>query len=177
MADANPDLERDKRIENAIKDVAEGSSIRKAASKWGVPRSTVQDKCSGRTKRMRCGPLPFITKAEEEWLATWLIERAKRGFGLTVAEFLDSVKIFLDKDNRETPFKENRLGQKWFRSFIKRNPQVRLRNARPLDKKRAKISADDVDQWFTEYEKFILENGLSNEPAQIWNCDESGFDL
>lgn len=37
MADANPDLERDKRIENAIKDVAEGSSIRKAAGKWGVP--------------------------------------------------------------------------------------------------------------------------------------------
>lgn len=177
MADANPDLERDKRIENAIKDVAEGSSIRKAASKWGVPRSTVQDKCSGRTKRMRCGPLPFITKAEEERLATWLIERAKRGFGLTVAEFLDSVKIFFDKDNRETPFKENRPGRKWFRSFIKRNPQVRLRNARPLDKKRAKISAEDVDQWFTEYEKFILENGLSNKPAQIWNCDESGFDL
>ena len=154
MANANPDLERDKRMENAIKAVEEGSSIRKAASKWGVPRSTVQDMCSGRTKR-----------------------RAKRGFGLTVAEFLDSVKRFLDKDNRKTPFKENRPGRKWFRSFIKRNPQVRLRNARPLDKKRAKISAEDVDQWFTEYEKFILEKGLSNKPSQIWNCDESGFDL
>ena len=94
MADAYPDLERDKRIENAIKDVAEGSSIRKAATKWGVPRSTLQDKCSGRTKRMRCGPLPFITKAEEERLATWLIERAKRGLGLTVAEFLDLFKYF-----------------------------------------------------------------------------------
>ena len=177
MAEANPDLERDKCIENAIKEVEEGSSIRKAASKWGVPRSTVQDKCSGRTKRMRCGPLPFITKAEEERLATWLVERAKCGFGLTVAEFLDSVKRFLDKDNRKTPFKDNRPGRKWFRSFIKRNPQVRLRNARPLDKKRAKISAKDVDQWFTEYEKFILENGLSNKAAQIWNCDESGFNL
>ena len=126
---------------------------------------------------MKCGPLPFITKAEEERLAIWLIERAKRGFGLTVAEFLDCVKKFLDKDNRETPFKENRPGRKWFRSFMKRNPQVRLRNARPLDKKRAKISAEDVDQWFIEYEKFILENGLHNKPAQIWNCDESGFDL
>ena len=84
MANANPDLERDKHMENAIKAVEEGSSIRKAASKWGVPRSTVQDMCSGWRKRMRRGPLPFITKAEEERLATWLIERAKRGFGLTV---------------------------------------------------------------------------------------------
>lgn len=101
-------------------------------------------------------------------LVTWLIERVKRGFGLTVAEFLDSVKIFLDKDNRElSPFKENRPLRKWFRSFIKRTPQVRLRNAGPLDKKCAKISAEDVDQWFTEHEKFILENGLSHKPAQI----------
>ena len=64
---------------------------------------------------MRCGPLPFITKVEEEGLATWLIERAKRGFGLTVAELLDSAERFLDKDNRETPFKENRPGWKWCR--------------------------------------------------------------
>jgi len=42
---------------------------------------------------------------------------------------------------------------------------------------RSKISARDVNQWFTEYEKFILENGLSDRPAQISNCDESGFDL
>lgn len=63
------------------------------------------------------------------------------------------------------------------RSFMRRNPQVRLRNACPLDKKRAKISADDVDHWFTEYERFVLVNGLSNTQAQIWNCDESRLDL
>lgn len=108
-------MERDKHIENAIKDAEEGLSIRKAASKCGVPQSTVQDKCSAQTKRVRCGPLPFITKVEEEGLATWLIERAKRGFGLTVVELLDSAERFLDKDNRETPFKENRLGWKWCR--------------------------------------------------------------
>lgn len=73
-----------------------------------------------------------------------------------MAQFLDAVKIFLDKDNRETLFKENRPGRKWFRSIIKGNPQVWLRNAHPLDKKRNKISAEDVDQWFTEYEKFIV---------------------
>ena len=39
-------------------------------------------------------PTSFTTKAEEEQLATWLIERAKRGFRLTVAEFIDSVKRF-----------------------------------------------------------------------------------
>ena len=60
---------------------------------------------------------------------------------------------------------------------MSRNENIRLRNARPFEKKRAKISAADVDQWFTCYEKFVNENGLANRPAQIWNCDESGFDL
>ena len=121
--------------------------------------------------------MPILTVAEENKLADWLVERSKRGFGLSVNEFLDSVQKFIGKDNRKTPFRGNRPGRKWYRGFIKRNPKVRLRNARPLDKKRAKISAADIDNWFTEYEQFLRKNGLVNHPAQIWNCDETGFDL
>ena len=55
--------------------------------------------------------------------------------------------------------------------------QVISGTTRPLDKKRAKISSADLDEWFTGYEKFINDQGLQNHPAQIWNCDESGFDL
>lgn len=61
--------------------------------------------------------------------------------------------------------------------FIKRNPKVRLRNARPLDKKRAKISAAHADNWFAEYKQFMIETRLDTRPGQIWNCDETGFDL
>ena len=87
------------------------------------------------------------------------------------------VKKLVDKDKRTTPFKNNRPGNKWYRSFIARNANIRLRNVRPLDKKRAKISAADLDEWFAGYEKFIHDHGLVNRPSQIWNCDESGFDL
>ena len=48
---------------------------------------------------------------------------------------------------------------------------------RAHSKKRAKISSADLDEWFAGYEKFIHDNGLVNRPLQIWNCDESGFDL
>lgn len=54
---------------------------------------------------------------------------------------------------------------------------MRLRNARPLDKKRAKISAAHVDNWFTEYKQFMIETRLDTRLSQIWNCDETGFDL
>lgn len=88
-----------------------------------------------------------------------------------------AVKKFLDKDGRTTPFKDNKPGNKWFGSFIKRNPKVKLRKARPLEKKRARISKDAVDTWFTDFEAFLIEKGLANCPVQIWNCDETGFDL
>ena len=48
---------------------------------------------------------------------------------------------------------------------------------RPLDKKRAKISPNDLDEWFANYEKFIQDVGVVDCPGQIWNCDETGFDL
>ena len=39
--------------------------------------------------------------------------------------------------------------------------------ARPLEKKRARISKDAVDTWFTDFEAFLIEKGLANCPAQI----------
>lgn len=60
---------------------------------------------------------------------------------------------------------------------MKRNPQVKLRKARPLEKKRAKISKSDVEAWFDSFETFVIAKDLANQPAQIWNCDETGFDM
>ena len=73
------------------------------------------------------------------------------GFGVPKSDFLQTIKNFLDKDGRPTPFK-NKPGNKWFRSFIKRNPELKVRKARPLEKKRARITQEDVDKWFSEYQ-------------------------
>ena len=163
--------------EYAMKDLEDGVPLHRAAKQWGIADSTLRDRYNGKYKQAGKGKIPILTAAEEDRLVDWLVERSKRGFGLSIDEFLDSVRKFIEKDKRATPFKENRPGRKWYRGFIKRNPKVRLRNARPSDKKRAKISAADLDNWFTEYEQFMRESRLINRPAQIWNRDETGFDL
>ena len=147
--------------ESAMKDVEDGMPVSRAAKQWAAGK----------------GKIPTLTVAEESKLADSLVERSKRGFGLSVDEFLDSVQTFIQKDKRKTPFKASRPGHNWYRGFIKRNPKVRLRNARPLDKKRAKISAAHVNNWFAEYKQFMIETRLDTRPGQIWNCDETGFDL
>ena len=101
---------------------------------------------------------------------------SNRGFGLSKGAFLESVKTFLDKDGRSTPFRNNKPGKKWYRSFCRRNREIKTRKARPLEKKRAAITKQEIDNWFTKYESFVEEKGLSNSPSQIWNCDETGFE-
>ena len=90
---------------------------------------------------------------------------------------LNTVKTFLDKDRKTTPFKDNKPGNKWFGSFFKRNPWVKLRKSRPLEKKRVKISKEDLDAWFNGFENFLVEKNLADKPSQIWNCDETGFNM
>ncbi|XP_068742122.1 uncharacterized protein [Montipora capricornis] len=146
--------------ENALKDVKDGMPLLRAAKQWGIPETTLRDRNNGKHELAGKGKIPYLTVAEEDKLADWLVERSKRGFGLSVSEFLDSVQKFIEKDKRETPFQRNRQAENAIE-----------------DKKRAKISAADLDIWFTEYAQFLREHGLVNHPAQIWNCDETGFDL
>ncbi|XP_031550979.1 uncharacterized protein LOC116288350, partial [Actinia tenebrosa] len=164
-------------IFHAVEDILQGLSVRKAAKKWCIPRSTLHDRVIGKVVNCKAGRKQILSPAEESRFAAWLIERSRLGFGVSKEEFLDAVKSFVTKTDRKTIFKQNRPGNKWYRGFLKRNPQVKLRAARPLDKKRAKITPGDLDKWFADYEKFMHQVGLSNRPCQIWNCDETGFDL
>ena len=179
MATQRNDCNPSDNFAKAMNDVRVGGlSIRRAAKKWGLKRTTLQDRLSGLVENgRRRGPPPFLTNHEESQFVDWLIELANRGFGVSKDSLLGAVKTFIDKDGRVTPFKDNKPGNKWFRSFVKRNLQVKLRKARPLEKKRAKISKEDVDAWFHRFEAFLVEKNLANKPSQIWNCDETGFDM
>lgn len=119
----------------AMKDIREGGlSTRKAAQKWGVKKTTLQDWLSRQLNYDRQkGPPSVLTKTEENQFADWLIGLSNRGFGLSKNAFRKSVKKVLDKDGRATPFKNNKPANKWFRSAVKRNPKVKVRKAWPLE--------------------------------------------
>ena len=103
------ELEKEKVYLNAIGDIKErGLSVRKAAKKWDIAKSTLQDRLGRKAKNIRRGPHTVLTQAEEDRFAEWLIERAKRGFGVTKDEFLDCVETFIEKDKRETKLTGNR---------------------------------------------------------------------
>ena len=66
----------------------------------------------------------------------------------------------------------------WWESFRKRHPQLSLRSPETLSYARAVASSRDiVDDYFDLLQETMIQNGLSNKPALIFNCDESGFPL
>ena len=116
--------------------------MRKAPNKWDIEKSTLQNRLGGKLKNLRRDPHTVLTVAEEDWFAEWLIERAKRSFGATKDEFLDCVETFIEKDlNLRVTAQEISGTEGLLRG------KVRLRSAHLLNKKHAKITPKEVDEW------------------------------
>ncbi|XP_028399448.1 uncharacterized protein LOC114522874 [Dendronephthya gigantea] len=167
---------KSKKYLSAMKDVQKnGMSLRAAAKKWGIPKSSLYERICGRVEYdRRSGPPPILTKKEERYLAKYLLEMDKNGRKLTKNNVFDIVKKMLDEAKRKTQFTDNRPGEKWLRLFLARN-NVKL----PCQKKRAKTLCKDgaVRKWFSGYEQLIREHSLADCPGQIWRCYETCFNL
>lgn len=91
-----------------------GLSIQKSAKKWGIKRTTLKDRLSGRVEiNRRRGPPLILTKQEENQFTDWLIVMTNQGFSLSKESLLNTVKTFLDKAEEQPLFKTN-LGTSGF---------------------------------------------------------------
>jgi len=76
-------------VMKALADTQGGMSIKKAAAKWNVPRSSLQVFHRKGTYEPNCrpGPSSILAKAEEGLLTEWMIEMCRRGTLLFVLLF------------------------------------------------------------------------------------------
>ncbi|CAK1588131.1 unnamed protein product, partial [Parnassius mnemosyne] len=170
-------------LESALKDIRErGYGIRETCKKYNIPRSTVQDRLSGkRTDKLNNpGPEPVLGISMEKEVVQWIIKIAKCGFPVKKQELLDTVQKILKDYQRPNPFKDDRPGQTWYSGFLKRNPEISVRAAESINKARARVTEEHIRQWFRELQTFLSESGQSDiltQPDRIFNADESGFSL
>ena len=152
-------------------------SRKKAALAYGVPRTTLIDKLSG---RYSLGSLPgrntVLTKAEEMKLVDHCKNMAKIGYPLKKEDLLLEVKRVIDNDGRPTPFKNNKPGKDWFYGFIKQHPSISSRTAMTLGHQRAIISKEMIDGWFGGLHNFLQEEipdwkAMIADPRCSFNAD------
>ncbi|XP_049786324.1 uncharacterized protein LOC126188757 [Schistocerca cancellata] len=120
------------------------------------------------------GPSSVLTEAEENLLVSWIHANAKKGFPIKQRTLYETVA-----DGRPTPFKDGRPGEKWFKSFMRRHPDVSERHAESINTVRAAVTEENIRQWFNELHQHLQQGNnldILNEPKRIDNADETGFE-
>ena len=115
-----------------------------------------------------------MTTEQEAAFSLKIRELADMGFGLTKSQLLAKAGEFCLKAGLSTPFKDGPAGPSWYRGFMKRHKELSLRRPSKLSTNRGRaMDRKVVDAHFKAIGK-VIEN---MEPQQIWNMDESEFNL
>lgn len=159
-----------------------GAKLRETCKKYGVPKSTVQDRIQGKVPETckRMGPDPILSIKNEIKLTNWLSKLSACGFPVKKDELITSVQKIVNAEKLKTSFKDGRPGQKWYSGFLRRHPEIILKNAESLEKYRAQLTEEYIRCWFTELKYFLQKSNsldILDDPSRILNADESGFRL
>lgn len=125
-----------------------GQSVREAASRFGVPKSTLGDWISGKVQHGNVsGPLKYLS-TEEGVLSRFLIKCAGIGYPKTRLEVMSLVQTIIDCKGIHSTVTGG-----WWQRFCKRNPNITLRAPSPLSTARAYATDPDLTKGTSIYLK------------------------
>lgn len=156
----------------AVEAIKSGNiGIREACRQYGVPRSSVQVRISGRipAKHRKTGPEPILGIDGEQKVVDWIIKLAKCGIPVSKEKLLETVKNILKDMGKADKFEGKRLCQTWHQNFLKIHPEISIREPEST-----------IRKWFEELECFLTEKGMMDimdDPERILNADETGISL
>ena len=163
------------KLYRAFEAVQNGMSIRRAAEAYGVPRTTLQDRISGRVPfGTKSGPAKYLSDEEEEELYKFITGCASVGYARSKQEIISMVRnAVAAKGNCDRVVTDG-----WWSSFKRRHGCLTLRTAEPVSYARAISSSSEViSNYYDLLEKTLSDNDLMDKPCQIYNMDETGMPL
>lgn len=163
-------------LEEAVQRIVSGKmNQREASRKYGISRSTLQNKVKLAQRNVPGKPYggqTAIAATEENIFESCLLAIADYGFPLTNFELRLMIKFHLDRQNKSVlKFKNNMPGCEWARLFLKRHKQLSERLAGNIKRARAKVSPEIIEEYCSN-----LKTTLEGVPPQnIWNYDETNL--
>lgn len=159
-------------LEECLNSIRSGQlSQRVAATRFGVPRSTIKNKL----KRIHCkkvGRGRVFTEPEETAFEQHLIKLSDYGFPVVESDFRMAIKNYLDKKGAVVHrFKENIPGYEWTKSFLKRHHNLSVRISSNIKKARAQVGATEINNYMDNLSVAIKDI----PPSRIWNYDETNL--
>lgn len=143
-------------LEKAVSAVEKGElSIRKAAVRFNVPKSTIGDRISGRFKlHVKNGRPPCIPVDVEAKIVKAVLMAARRGVGLTVKQVLTRTSSLCKRFSIGSGFKTFKAGKDWWAGVKRRHPEVTVRKPEKLTSTRSRMmNKEIVDKYFDDLGK------------------------
>ena len=165
-----------KDLDDAVAAVKAGQlSLRKAAARYCIPKSTIRDHVTGKTQPGSSMGRPSVMPSSvEDELVKKIINAAERGFGLSRRQVMVKAGHICKRLGISTPFNSGIPGKEWFKGLKARHPNISIRKPQKLSTARAKcMNKPDITEYFSTLSKIM--GNLDSD--QIWNMDESGFHL
>ena len=145
-------MSTEERIQAAIADLRNTrfTSLRKAAAFHSVGRSTLQDRINGKpTRQVAHSVSQILSPTQEGMLAQWCLDLEALQIAPNHAQIREMAILIL-RNNSAVEV----LGVNWVRHFLQRNPRVKTKQGRAIDRKRTTwLQKDALKGWF---------NGLAN---------------
>lgn len=114
-------------VDDAVAAVRGRMSLRKAAEKYKIPDSTINDRVKGKVPMdAKSGRNLYLPAEIENDIVKKATSSEAKGFGISKRQLLLKVGT-LCKKTSITSFKNGIPGKDWWYSFVKRHPEVRLR--------------------------------------------------
>ena len=146
------------------------TSIRAAATLFGVPYSTLSARIRGRESALNRQKAQLRLSVHEEAIISKAVYTLDRwGWPMSIG-WLENMAIDLLRKKGDT----KPLGHHWYTRFLERHPDLRAKWSRNRDQ--ARSDAEDrnsVDRWFQLFQSIVAEKGIATE--DIYNMDEKGF--
>nr|CAI5846043.1 unnamed protein product [Callosobruchus analis] len=121
-----------------------------------------------------------MTIEGENRIAEWTIAIAKCGFPITKDVLIDTVTKIARDSGKLSKFANDRPGIRWYKHFLKRHPEISIREAEGINRSRSLVTEEFIRSWFKDLTSFLEKNNwidVMEDPTRIFNADESGFSL
>ena len=155
-------------------------SVCRAADKYGIGKSTINDHVTKQVNKVQPRPTPYLGAKLEQRLYQWLKKMAHIRYGQLKSDLFDQIQTIVKWFKWEMKFPDGCPGEQWYQLFLKWFPNLKLQQAQLLSRQHAGISRHVLSTWYHELLEYLEETGnlsLLDEPLCIFNADEMGFPM
>ncbi|XP_045764351.1 uncharacterized protein LOC123866715 [Maniola jurtina] len=158
------------------------AGLNEASRIFGVPKATLKRRFDSKNVKAKgekqiVGSEGDLTPDLEKKLVNHILEMERCLYGIIPTDVRSLAFKIAEKNGLKHRFNKEKemAGKKWYYGFLKRHPEISLRQPRATSFNRATaFNKPTVNDFFEKLERVMDEHGI-NDPRNIFNVDETGL--